>query len=401
MAFRQDPRFPGPSVAEMERRCRRVWEAMEQAGLDGLLVYGDSGAQGANCANVLYLAGYQDPLFAYVLVAKGREPVLFISNELYLPHARAMARVDQVDWLSWNPADRLARAVEEHGLAEGRIGLVGSRGIQRSSLPHEHVRGLMERLPRVRWQDATELLQKLRRVKSPEELELLRQGARITDATVAALASHTRPGMTECQLAGLVHRAAWEHGGEPRLTFLGSTSMEDPDLVFPRQQPSLRQLKRGDIVLTELSASYGGYPGQIHRPVAVGGAPTAQYRALFELAVETFQAVVESLQPGGTDEDVRRAARQVLAGRGVWTMDALVHGWGLSLEPPRLDVPELATIRRPQEPIVFEPGMVLVVQPHLLSADRRRGLQVGSAVAVTEAGPQVLQQYPMEFVCVG
>jgi Xaa-Pro aminopeptidase len=75
-----------------------------------------------------------------------------------------------------------------------------------------------------------------------------------------------------------------------------------------------------------------------------------------------------------------------------------VHGWGLSIEPPRLDLPEIALIKRPQEPIVFKPGMCMVVQPHVLTADKRRGLQIGSLVVITETGAEALQKYPMEFV---
>jgi Xaa-Pro aminopeptidase len=101
--------------------------------------------------------------------------------------------------------------------------------------------------------------------------------------------------------------------------------------------------------------------------------------------------------PGKTDEDVRRAALPIKE-KGFWTFDALVHGWGLSIEPPRLDLLEIALIKRPQEPIVFKPGMCMVVQPHVLTADKRRGLQLGSLVLITETGAEALQTYPMKFV---
>lgn len=70
---------------------------------------------------------------------------------------------------------------------------------------------------------------------------------------------------------------------------------------------------------------------------------------------------------------------------------------GLSIEPPRLDATERVMIEPPQEPVVFLPGMTLVVQPHVVSADRTRRLQVGSLVAVTEDGAEVMQRHPMEL----
>jgi Xaa-Pro aminopeptidase len=151
------------------------------------------------------------------------------------------------------------------------------------------------------------------------------------------------------------------------------------------------------VVLTELSSSYSGYAGQIHRPLVVSSQPTQAYQEIFGVAKETYERVLSAIGPGKTDADVRRAAAPIKE-KGLWTFDALVHGWGLSIEPPRLDLLEIALIKRPQEPIVFEPGMCMVVQPHVLTADKRRGLQLGSLVVITETGAEALQKYPMRFV---
>lgn len=139
------------------------------------------------------------------------------------------------------------------------------------------------------------------------------------------------------------------------------------------------------------------FPGQIHRPFTVGTEASSEYRRLFEVAAELFEAVVRVLAPGRSDVDVRAAADPILERADMWTMDTLVHGWGLSIEPPRLDATERTLIERPPDPVVFVPGMALVVQPHVLSADRTRGLQVGSLVVVTDDGPEVLQRHPMQF----
>lgn len=393
-----EPLFASVSREEYRRRYKLLWREMDEAGFDALLVYGDSASNGGNLANVFYLTGYKDPLFSYVLLRPGQEPALLISNPLYLPHARLMAAVESVEALGWDPGKHLVDALTVAGVASGRIGLAGVRGIQQSSLPHEHMRRMTAELPRATWLDGTALVQSARRLKSAEEVRLLRRGAELTDATVEALYRDGCAGMSECQLAGLVYGAAFGGGGEQRLTFIGSTRMDRPDLVFPRQSPAQRRIGAGDVVLTELSTGYGGYAGQIHRALVVGE-PSPQYRELFDVAREVYDRSLEALGPGRTDEDLRRAAAPVIERSGVWTMDALVHGWGLTIEPPRLDVTARATIQRPQEPTVFAPGMVLVLQPHVLSQDRRRGLQLGSLVVITENGAEALQKYPMEWVC--
>lgn len=389
--------YPSLSDEEFNRRYEAVWERMEARGLDVLLVYGDSSGVFANFANCTYLTGYQDRLFSYAVMPRGEEPMLFISNPLYLPTAYAMARVSSVDHATWDPGGRIAEALKGLGLSTGRAGLVGTAGIQKSTMPYEHMQTLTSDLPGVSWEDATDILQEVRRIKSAEEVECLRKGARMTDATLVALKADGRAGMADCELAGIIAHAGLAHGGDQRTLFVGSTSMAEPDLLFPRQTPSQRVTRSGDVFLTELSTEYAGYSGQVHRPFVIDGDPTPEYEQIFEVARATYEAVLAALGPGRTDEDVRRAAGPVVKEAGMWTMDATLHGWGLALEPPRLDVPEVTTIQRPQEPTVFEPGMAVVLQPHILSADRRRGLQVGSLVVITDDGAEALQQYPLEF----
>jgi Xaa-Pro dipeptidase len=392
-----DTVYPAVSAGEYERRYRAVWAGMAERDLAALVVYSGP-APSAGAASCAYLTGYRDGLFCYAVVPRDGEPLLLISNPLYLPTAQAMAHVRSIDHLTWNPGVRLAECLREVGAGSGRIGVVGSAGIQRLTMPYEHRLAAAAELPDATWTDATDLLQEIRRIKSPTELDLLRRGAELTDATVAALAEQARVGMTDSELAGIVAQTGLAGGGDQRTLFIGSTPMDDPAIVFPRQEPSLRTIRAGDVVLTELSTAYAGYAGQIHRALVVDADPTPEYRAIFDVAHEVCQRSIDALRPGATDEDVRQAVGPVIEGAGMWTMDTLLHGWGLSLEPPRLDVPGVATIQRPQQPVTFEPGMTVVLQPHVLSPDRRRGLQLGSLVAITDDGAEALQRYPMDII---
>ncbi|MGH7311019.1 MAG: hypothetical protein ACREK6_20260, partial [Candidatus Rokuibacteriota bacterium] len=55
-------------------------------------------------------------------------------------------------------------------------------------------------------------------------------------------------------------------------------------------------------------------------------------------------------------------------------------------------------IRRPQGKIVFQEGMLMVIQPNVVTADGSRGLQVGNLVEITRTGARPLQAYPMKFI---
>ena len=398
MATEAEAVYPSLSRGELERRHQAVWKAMQERGLDALVLYGDSSGVFANFANVTYLTNYRDRLFSYVIVIPEREPMLLISNPLYLPTAYAMAQVESIDHVTWDPGGRIADVLKGLGVGSGRIGLVGTAGIQKSSLPYEHMRAMEQALSGATWEEATDILQTVRRIKSAEEIEYLRRGAEFTDATVAAVEAEARVGMTDHDIATIIARTGLERGGDPRTLFVGSTPIADPQIRFPLQFPSHRQTRPGDIVLVELSTEYMGYSGQIHRAFLVETEPPQVFDELFRVTKEVYEAVLGVLGPGATDDDLRNAAGPIIREAGMWTTDALLHGWGLGLEPPRLDVLDVTTIERPQESIVFEPGMTMVLQPHVLSPDKNRGLQLGSLVVITDNGVEALQKHRMEWL---
>lgn len=388
--------FPKFSAAEYARRYARVRELMAARGLDALIVYGDSAFQGSNHANVIWLANWTDPYSAYVLVPRRGEPTLFVSNPLYRHTAVRASNLGEIDWGGWNAGHTIGERLRDLGLARGRIGLSGVRNVIRASMPYEHGVALREMIPEATLEEALDLLQEARRLKSAEEIDWFERGAAFTDLAIEGIARGARIGMPEWELGALAQSAALARGARWMFHFLGATSMADPELIFPWQYPSTRPIRRGDIVMTEISVGYWGYAGQIQRPFAVGAPPTREYQTLYDLAAEAYHRVLETLRPGSTDEDVKRAAGVVEA-RGYRTQDALLHGWGITIEPPRVDLP-CAMIKRELAPVTFEAGMLLVIQPHVVSADARRGVQVGGLVTVEAGGARALQRYPVEFI---
>jgi len=67
------------------------------------------------------------------------------------------------------------------------------------------------------------------------------------------------------------------------------------------------------------------------------------------------------------------------------------------IEPPRVDLPG-AMIKRELGPVTFQENMLIVVQPHVVTADGKRGLQAGGLVVIEKNGARALQKYPMQFV---
>jgi Xaa-Pro dipeptidase len=392
--------FPRFSDEEYRRRYAAVRKEMAAREIDALVVVGDSGGRTANQANVYWLTNWLDPLVAYVVMTATGGPWLIVSNQLYVHTAlRAGVAAEIKACAGMNPGTDIAARLSDAGMANRRIGIAGVRNVGRASMPSEHLEALKKALPEAQFVDALEVLMHPRMIKSAEEIEWFERGAAWTDRVIEHLANNIRVGMPEYQVSALIHEAVLPLGGTVRLQFVGATPMAAPELIFPWQYPSNRLLQRGDVMLTEISASYGNCSGQIQRPFAIGAAPTPEYQRLYELAVECYQRILEILKPGATDAEVRAAA-SFIERAGCKTLDVLLHGWGLQIEPPRVDLPG-AMIKRELGPVTFRENMLIVVQPHVVSADEKRGLQIGGLVVIEKDRARALQKYPMEFIRVG
>jgi Xaa-Pro aminopeptidase len=393
-----DPIFPRFSDAEYRRRYALVRAEMEKRGLDAVVAAGDSSFRGSNLANVYWLTNWQDPYAAYAVLPLEGEPFLVISNELYIHTARRAAVIPDV-FGTFTPGRAIGERLLDLGLGRGRIGLAGVRNVGRASMASEHQRDLVATMPEASFEDALEVLQTARLIKSAEEMAWFEKGAEFTDRTIAAIEQNLRPGIPEYQLSAHMHATFLMDGGSLMFHFLGCTPMSDPEFIFPWQYPSTRVVQHGDILMTEISAGYWGYCGQIQRPFAVATAPSPEYQRLYDLAEECYHRVFGILKVGATDADIRNAAG-FIEKTGCRTRDVLVHGWGVTIEPPRADL-SVATIKRELAPFTVRPGMLFVIQPHIVSEDGKRGVQVGNLVACEETGTRSLQKASMRFFQTG
>jgi len=208
--------------------------------------------------------------------------------------------------------------------------------------------------------------------------------------------------MPEYALLDIIEHAYRADGGQPHIAFLRSMPMDAPNGCLPAQNPSDRRIEQGDVIITEISASWWGYSGQIHRPVFVGAEPTPAWQRMFDTAREAYLRMAEAIRPGAGEGDVIRAA-SVIGERGYAIYDDLIHGYGVDIHPPLIDRsccrywpwddgrPAPAGRR-------FEAGMAIVIQPNPITPDERMGLQLGALTVVTDAGAESLHAVPLEPV---
>jgi Xaa-Pro aminopeptidase len=390
--------------AEMARRWGLARRLMDRHDLRALLLYGNSGVNRHNQANVFWLSNHLDLHHCYLLAPRDEavEPALYTGLGNHVPDARRIAQVPVVAWGGHDPAATVAERLRATGVTRGRLGIVGVNATFGIGMPWQHHAALRRALPDLELVDVTADLAALRAVKSEEELDWLRRAAGYTDRAVEALRAEVKPGIPEYALLGIVEGAYRSDGGLPHIAFVRSMPMAAPNGCLPAQNPSGRLLGEGDVIITEISASYWGYSGQIHRPVFVRAEPTPAWQRLFDTALDAYRGIIDAMRPGACEADVIRAA-SVIGERGYAIYDDLVHGYGVDIHPPVIDRSCCRfwpwDERRPAPAgRRFQRNMAVVVQPNPVTPDERMGLQLGALTVVTDAGAQTLHRVPFEPV---
>jgi Xaa-Pro dipeptidase len=390
------------SPVEMERRYGLARDLMRERELEALVVFGNSGVSRGNMANPFWLTNHLDLHHCYVVVPldASEGTALYTGLTNHVPNAREVSDVPVIEWGGYDPAGRVSARLREVGVEAGRVGLVGVNATFSMGMPYAHHGRLREELPGLELIDVTGPYAGLRLIKSEEEVEWLRRGSELTDRAIVALAEEARPGLTDVELVGLAEAAYRPAGGMPRIMFLRSMAMDEPNGCLPAQNPSRRRLGRGDVIITEFSASYWGYTGQIQRVVFVGAEPTEEWRRMHEVAVEAYERIAATIRPGATEADVIRAG-SVIGEAGYAIYDDLVHGYGVDIMPPIVDRSVVEhwpwDDSRPAPPgRTFEEGMAVVIQPNPVTPDERMGLQVGHLTVVRSDGVESLHDVPLE-----
>ena len=167
---------------------------------------------------------------------------------------------------------------------------------------------------------------------------------------------------------------------------------------MPRQFPENRTVQKGDVVFCELSASLWDYPGQVLRTFTVGVDPTPLYRDLYATAEAAFDAVAAILRAGTTTQQIVDVS-EVIEKAGFTACDDLMHGYGGGYFPPVLGVKSRRAGRH--DDMTLEAGMTVVVQPNVVTQDRRAGVQVGELLHITDHGFERLHKSPRALFKVG
>jgi Xaa-Pro aminopeptidase len=386
--------YPRFSEQEYQNRYKRIRNEMNKHGLDCLLIYGNGGVSQTNEANVVYVSNHGDWQQSYVIFPLREMPTLLNTFYCHLPCAKAMSPLDDVRWGGFSIEKSVVSRIKELKLETARFGIVGIDSIRWPTIPHHHFVELKKSFPQAHFGFFTEIFERIRDIKSDAEIEFIKKGAEFTDIATDACIESTKPGVKEYEIFAETQYAHLRRGGRYFFQILGSTPMLNPSMPYPWPFPSERTVKEGDIVTTEIGASYHYmYAGCCIRTIAIGE-PPREYRDLADIALEVYERILRSMRPGNTNKDLLKAAEPICEA-GYTIQAPVIH----SYHPFRYysGISGMSEWNY-QGTFTLEKNMTFHVEPNPCTPDLRKGVFMGNLCRVTEQGGQSFQEYPPDLV---
>lgn len=368
--------------AELSRRLARVRAGMQARGLDALLLSAPE--------NVFYLTGLDH--WGY-----------FAPHHLIVPAEGEMTLVTRaMERVTIEHQVRNARFVG-HGDSDTAIAAViaemaalppaltlgyepGSAG-----LPHADGAALARALPRARLTDASEMLDRLRWVKSPEEQALMRQAGQVTQAAMAAARTALRPGVPEAEVAAACLAAMTRAGGHP--PGFGPFIRPGARIAEEHTTWGAGRYGAGDRVLLELAGCVSRYHAPMGRLVHLGALSDADAE-MAAIAGTAFDAVVAALRPGLRAREAYAAWQAVVDAAGMPQYRRHHCGYLVGIgQPPSWTGGNGVTGLRHDSDLEIETGMSF----HILSwfTETGRGeFFTSDCVLLGPDGPEVLTGGP-------
>jgi Xaa-Pro aminopeptidase len=375
-------------------RMERIRKAMAEDGIDILLATREK-----SCC---YVSGAFVPWRSYALVASDGRIEL---NTLMMDFERVKAE----SWLGervvgsgpvlpgFSLMEQAISRIEAWGYAEKTVGLeLGhSPRLAAGFLFATEYEMLRRDLPKAKFVNAIDVLDRVSAIKEPGEIALMKRAAAICDAAQGIVREELRPGLTELEIAGIGELAMRQLGSEFHWPLTGSNEIASGERTAYAQcgctPPTDRIVQPGDNVLVDLHSTYGHYYSDLSHNYIIGK-PTREQEKLADAYTNAAEFLISRLVPGARIPDIWQAMMEHLSSAG-YVQDALAafgHGIGIvghEWYPAITSGEEFSNVVL--QPNLTEVAALVINRPGV------GGLRLECPVLITQTGNEVLTKTPL------
>lgn len=234
----------------------------------------------------------------------------------------------------------------------------------------------------------SQTIEKLRSVKSADEIERLRKAQLIAEKAYLEVLNIVKPGVTERQISVELEYLMKKHGAEKAAFDLITVAGKKTSL--PHGVPGNAEVKNGDFVTFDIGAVFDGYHSDMTRTVAVGEVSDKQ-KEIYSIVLEAHLAGLSAVKAGVGGSDVDKVCRDIITnyGYGEYFGHSTGHGVGLEIHEQPWAGAKSTDILKPNMTVTVEPGIYL---PDMF------GVRIEDTVLVTENGYESFAHIPKDLL---
>lgn len=377
-------------------RIGRVQEQLRDSELGSLLLFDMNNIRYSTATHIGNWA--RDKLFRAVLITREEEPILWDIGSSAKNHQMYNPWISPENWRAGVSTWRGAIPEEvgvERGNAKRIADILRDRGLGNDPVGIDFVEiGVLKALEAegLGIQNGQELMQRARRIKSPDEISLLEHAAAMVDAAYDELYRAMYVGAKESEMVAVVNSVLYNLGSEEveAVNAISGERCSPHPHVFAD-----RVIRPGDMAYYDIIHSFMGYRTCYYRCLNVGGA-TEQQRDAYKRARYHMDAAIAEVRPGASSADVIRhfpAAEEF----GFATEEEAFglqycHGIGLSV----WEQPLMSRYHSLEHPIELEENMVFALETYWPGKDGLSAARIEEEVLVTADGCRLLTKFPAQ-----
>mgnify|MGYP001333274686 FL=1 len=378
------------SAEEFKNRKDKVIKLLKEEKLDALLMFRQE--------SMYWLTGYDT--FGYVffqtLVLDKKGNIILLTRAPDLRQAQNTSNINDVRiWVDRNgsdPTEDLKIILDELNLKGKKIGVeyeaYGLTG--RSAL---RLNKSLENYCSI--EDTSELVTKLRVIKSNEEINYVKKAANLADQALSEVWKHAKAGVSESKILAEMNKVIFEGGGDyPANEFIIGSGK---NALLCRYQAEKQILNSRDQLTIEWAGTYRHYHSAMFRTIPIGKADPKHYK-MHEACIETLSNCESKLKPGNKIGEVFDIHAKTFDDLGYKNsrMNACGYSLGATFSPNWMDWPMLYT----GNPYVIKPGNIFFMHMILMDSENNLAMNLGETYLVTESGNERLGNQKLDLVVI-
>ncbi len=378
------------SAEEFKNRKDKVIKLLKQEKLDALLMFRQE--------SMYWLTGYDT--FGYVffqtLVLDQKGNIVLLTRAPDLRQAQNTSNINDiriwVDKNESNPTEDLKIILDELNLKGKKIGVE----YEAYGLTGRNALKLNKSLENYcSIEDTSELVTKLRVIKSNEEINYVKKAANLADQALSEVWKHAKAGVSESKILAEMNKVIFEGGGDyPANEFIIGSGK---NALLCRYQAEKQILNSRDQLTIEWAGTYRHYHSAMFRTIPIGKADQKHYK-MHEACIETLSNCEIKLKPGNKIGEVFDIHAKTFDDLGYKNsrMNACGYSLGATFSPNWMDWPMLYT----GNPYVIKPGNIFFMHMILMDSENNLAMNLGETYLVTESGNERLGNQKLDLVVI-